>query len=299
MISAEGLFHRLSAIGWTEFAQRLIPWLNALLVLMLAYVMAGLSWRAWPQAGAGHPLIAVELPASQLAGGRAVTLDAVAKLHLFGQAESPQESAPQQAVVDAPETRLSLTLRGIIALSSGGVGRALIAEGSAQEKLFKVGDTLSGSAVLHEVQVDRVILKRNGRFETLTLPRERLESTGGPGAGHGNQTRGPISKRIRQLRTLRDDIAANPQLAFSLIQAQPVMEGDKIKGYRVNPGRQRQLFQGTGLRPGDVVTHVNGIALGDAAQTATLFAQFKSAERFDLTVERRGQPTSLSIDLGQ
>lgn len=72
-----------------------------------------------------------------------------------------------------------------------------------------------------------------------------------------------------------------------------------IKGYRVNPGKQRRLFHGTGLRAGDVVTSVNGIALSDPAQMATLFAQFKSASRFDLTVERGGRPTSLTIDLGR
>ena len=55
-----------------------------------------------------------------------------------------------------------------MAISSGGQGRALIAEGSATEKVYKVGDSLSGGAILHEVLADKVILKRGGRFETLT-----------------------------------------------------------------------------------------------------------------------------------
>jgi len=100
-------------------------------------------------------------------------LNSVSALHLFGKADAP-ESVPVQSVINAPETRLSLTLKGIVAASSGAQGRALIAEGSATEKVYKVGDVLSGGAVLHEVLTDKVILKRGGRFETLTLPRKRV-----------------------------------------------------------------------------------------------------------------------------
>jgi len=98
---------------------------------------------------------------------------------------------------------------------------------------------------------------------------------------------------------LRDNIAEDPQQAFNLLRAQPVMEGGALKGYRVNPGKQRKLFQGVGVRAVDVVTSVNGIALGDPAQLATLFAQFKTADRFNLIVERGGRETSLTINLGK
>ncbi len=300
MISKEGLLHHFSALQWQATAQRLSPWLNGLLVVVLAYSLAGLSWRLWPQQS-GESLrdfSVTALSSSSVNAKKGQTLDGVASLHLLGVAELPTEKVVQQSVVDAPETRLSLTLRGIIALSSGGVGRALIAEGNAEERLYKVGDTLSGSAVLHEVLADKVILKRGGRFETLTLPRERLEAEVSSAASRGRPA-SPSGAATTQLRTLRDEIAGNPQLAFSLIQAQPVLEQGKIKGYRVNPGRQRKLFQGTGLRPGDVVTHVNGVALSDPAQMASLFAQFKTADRFELQLERGGQATSLSIDLGQ
>jgi general secretion pathway protein C len=227
-------------------------------------------------------------------------------MHLFGEASAPQ-GVPVQSVVDAPETRLSLTLKGIVALSEGGQGRALIAAGSAEEKVYKVGDVVSGGAVLHEVLVDKVILKRGGRFETLTLPRKRAELSGasnGTGKSADNRTRrssisGPRSAISHQLSTLRDRIAEDPQQAFNLVQVQPVMEAGVIKGYRVNPGKQRRLFHGTGLRAGDVVTSVNGIALSDPTQMATLFTQFKEASRFDLVVERGGRKTSLTVDLGR
>ncbi len=307
MLSKEGLLHRISGVRWFELSQRSIPWLNSLFVLLLAYALAGISWQMWPQLqnGNDHGLPVVAPTPSTSSPPPVSGLDAVAALHLFGQSEAPT-AVPAQSVIDAPETRLSLTLKGIVAVSDGGHGRALIAEGSAAEKVYKVGDALSGGAVLHEVLADKVILKRGSRFETLTLPRKRAELSGAPSAAgaRANSRSTPTTPGRRgaishQLSTLRDKIAADPQQALDLVQVQPVMEGGMIKGYRVNPGKQRRLFHGTGLRAGDVVTRVNGIALSDPAQMASLFAQFKSAASFNLEVERGGRPTNLTIDLGK
>jgi general secretion pathway protein C len=307
LLSRESLLLRWSAVRWGALFHRLIPWLNALLVLLLAYLLAGISWRIWPQSpdSSGSYLLAApsQFTSAAQSGAGLVTVGA---LHLFGEADlSPVASAP--TIVEAPETRLSLTLKGIVATSVGGVGRALIAEGSATEEVYRVGDALSGGAVLHEVLADKVILQRGGRFETLTLPRDRVELVDAAPSSRGNTSRNsPIaaSRSLNgavgeQLRALRDVVLNDPQQAFSLVQAQPVMEGGVMKGYRVSPGKERKLFSGTGLRPGDVVTSVNGISLGDTAQLATLYTQFKSADSFDLVVERGGRQTSLTIDLGK
>lgn len=306
MLLTDSLLHRLSALQRLEFSQRFIPWINVLFVLFLAYSLAGVSWRLWPLPQDARLLVTTTSPQGSSAE-KASGLDGVAAMHLLGEA-SVIDEAPVAEVIDAPETRLSLTLKGIVAVSAAAEGRALIAEGSAKEKVYKVGDALSGGAVLHEVLSDKVILKRGGRFETLTLPRERAIQSDAKTSAKTPAARRPSTRpspsraggsMSQQLRTLREGIVANPQQAFTLIQAQPVMEGGAIKGYRVNPGKQRRLFHGTGLRAGDVVTSVNGIALSDPAQMATLFEQFKTADRFNLLVERGGRQTSLTVNLGQ
>jgi general secretion pathway protein C len=52
-----------------------------------------------------------------------------------------------------------------------------------------------------------------------------------------------------------------------------------------------------GLRPGDVVTSVNGIPLSDPTQMGQLFEQLSSARRLDVTVERGGRQSRLSLEL--
>jgi len=333
VLTKDSILHHLAHLQRVESWQRAVPWVNALFVLILAYILAGFAWRLWPleeQSGI-RPLVASM--SDSTVGVSPDNLDGVAALHLFGEAAVRNEVV-EEAPIDAPETRLSLTLKGIIALSEAGLGLALIAEGQQDEKLYKVGDTLSGGAVLHEVLADKVILKRGGRFETLTLPKERLtlsdDDRGGrsiatTSAMHQTQTGGsrtaqtgrglvsPASNGAggdaavgqsgstisQQLSSLREEIVNDPQKAFNLIQAQPVLEGGGLKGYRVTPGSERRLFHGTGLRAGDVVTSVNGVPLSDPAQMAGLFQQFKSASSFNLVVERGGRETNLTINLGR
>ena len=330
MLTKDSILERIAPLQRIESWQAVAPWVNGLFVLLLAYSLAGVAWRLWPLSEqANYPLL--PLPPQDSADHTKASpsnLDAIASLHLFGEV-SKVEPVPQVSTIDAPETRLSLTLKGIIALSEGVQGRALIAEGTANEKVFKVGDSLSGGAILHEVLSDKVILKRGGRFETLTLPREtvsitddeaggrplaktsatsRTQRRGSPQARGGRALVNPASASggssqstsiSQQLSSLRQDIVADPQKAFDLIQAQPVMESGAIKGYRVSPGKQRRLFHGTGLRAGDVVTSVNGIALSDPAQMAGLFQQFRTASTFNVVVLRGGRETNLTVNLGQ
>lgn len=301
----EGVLRHLEGIQWGTRVQQLIPYLNGLLVVLLAYVLAGLTWRVWvslndTESGTFISSPVVVKTASSLKPAASDSLETVSSLHLFGKAEV-NKSEPVKNVIDAPETRLSLSLKGIFATSEAGQGLALIAEGKSQEQLYHVGDALTGGAVLHEVLADKVILKRGGRFETLTLPREMIgkdkkASTGTSSAPSTKRT-GRVSAVSHQLKLMRDKIAEDPTQALNLIQASPVMENGTMKGYQVRPGKQRSLFTGTGLRSGDVVTSVNGIELSDMSQMGALFSKFKSSDTFNITVERGGRARQLTIDL--
>jgi general secretion pathway protein C len=280
-----------------------------LLVAMLAWTLAQLTWRLAPMAE-GLPVSGTQPALSASAGkegsaSRPSGLEQVAALHLFGDAEAPPAAA-EQAPIDAPETRLNLTLKGLVALDSQEEALAIIAKGQGDEQAYKVGETVPGGAVLHEIYADRVILQRGGRFETLTLPKERMAGEKAPATLTTNRTpaslRPPEANRsrppsTRRLQAVRESILNNPQEAMQLINAQPVMDGGQLKGYRVNPGRDRRLFSSVGLRPGDIVTSVNGIPLSDRTQMGKLFDQLTSAAKLDVTVERGGQQSQLFLNL--
>lgn len=306
MLSPKRILHAGSLPAAGVSPQRFVPWLNVLLVLLLAWNLALLSWRLVPSEQSNAVFTSpLALPSSASASNsRTMSLEQVAALHLFGDATAvPVERV--EAPVTAPETALNLTLKGLIAVDQQDQALAIIAQGRGEEQAYRVGDSVPGGAELHEILADRVILKRGGRFETLTLPKERMvgESVGLPPAPSPVRRSPPPQGRPgaspQHLRDLRERILQNPQEAMQLINAQPVMDGGQMKGYRVSPGRDRRLFSGIGLRPGDIVTSVNGVPLSDPAQMGQLLQQLTSASQLNVTVERGGRESQLTLDLNK
>lgn len=98
----------------------------------------------------------------------------IAALHLFGNAIA----TTPEAIVNAPETRLKLELKGILVKADGNDG-AIIAVSPTEQKNFQLGDTIINDATLHQVTAEQVIIKRGGRFESLSIPQLRLPDSDG------------------------------------------------------------------------------------------------------------------------
>lgn len=274
-------------------AARAARWLTALLVIAVAASLAQLTWRLVP----APPLAPAPPAATKAAAGMAAAprLASLAALHLFG---APQAAPPAAAAqIDAPETSLNLTLRGLFATDRKEASFAIIAEGRGTELPYRVGSSLPGGAVVHDILADRVVLERSGRYETLRLPKDRLESTATtPAAPSRDTALAPAA--VTQLRELRESVKSNPQELMNLAELQPVVQDGQLRGYRIRPRRHMEIFRAAGLTPNDVVTAVNGIPVTDPAQFAALTAQLSSATTLQLSVERpNGQHEEITINL--
>lgn len=146
---------------------------------------------------------------------RALSVDELTSAHLFGHSNSQASSVADQA--QAPETRLKLELRGVFGNTVVENGRALIAEKGKSAKYYRVQDKLPGGAELDSVATDHVMLKRNGRLETLSFSQVRPNNSSnhnvantGPATGSNNQSSrneqrtASIKERLKQLREARD-----------------------------------------------------------------------------------------------
>jgi general secretion pathway protein C len=78
-----------------------------------------------------------------------------------------------------------------------------------------------------------------------------------------------------------------------------VFADGKQRGYRIYPGRKRQQFAELGLKPGDLVTAINGTALDDPASGMEVFRTLGESDQVSVTVERNGQPETLTLDTSQ
>ncbi len=99
----------------------------------------------------------------------------------------------------------------------------------------------------------------------------------------------PIVDRMRQL------IANEPGAIADIMRPQPVFAQGKQRGYRVYPGRNRQAFIRLGLRPGDLVTAINGTPLDDPARGQEVFATLGSSSEAHVTVMRNGRQQDLTL----
>ncbi|MGI9307803.1 MAG: type II secretion system protein GspC [Gammaproteobacteria bacterium] len=269
---------------------------SVVLVLCIAYYLAKLIWLLVPGGSTDELLIAADAATSGGRGATSIDYDAIVNAHVFG--ESTGEAPPPKAVIDAPETRLNLKLRGAIAAEDESVAHAIIAEGNGKETVYFLQDAVPGGAKLHEVQADRVILNRGGVLEALRLPKE----TSGKSA---QATRAPPPARqmppdVQEM--LRSGGAAaggggGPPAAFTdILRPQPFMPNGQMKGYRVYPGRDRKKFAALGLRAGDLVTEINGQPLDNLNAGMEIFRNLANVSQLNVVVERNGQPLVLNLN---
>lgn len=197
--------------------------------------------------------------------------------HLFG-------ATPLATAGNAPPTTMSLVLTGVIAVKGHpDDGQAIIGANVADAKVYTVGASIPGGAHLHAVYDDRVLLERNGGLETLMLPRTELDGVAyAPVAA----TRTPLAQ-------------GNPDVLAGLLRVQPVFTQGKLSGYRIFPGGPRgtQAFTQLGLRPGDMITAINGTTLDDPGRALEILQTLSSSGSASVTVTRDGSPVEVNLNL--
>lgn len=275
------------AVPRPETVARLAGPVNLLLVILLAYNLAGLTLYLLPQPATAPPVTAAR-PAADTASSATDDYASIAGWQLFG---APTAAAPAPPPVEAPETRLDLRLAGIVYRQ--GRPLALIAQGRQPETVHRVGDSLQGARI-EQILPDRVLLARSGQLEALSLPRDTdAVSPAAPSrtAATGTVDATPIARRLRR------QLDGNPTALQELAYATPYVQDGRFVGLKLRPGRDQRLLGQLGLRTGDVLTAVNGVALTDPAQSLMLLRDMLSRDRVDATILRGGNELSMTFEL--
>lgn len=280
------------------------PGVTAVLVIAIAYQLAGLTWALVPGSSSASSVVPTApssspAPTAQPLGDYA----ALSSAHLFGEApKEPQTPAAQPAVLDAPDTTLSLTLTGILSYDAEGNGQAVISSNRGEEHTYSRGQEIENAsgATINAVYADRVILNRGDHVEALRLPKQ--QSTGAAGSSATRQSASflpPVSAPPAQNDSLRQVISQNASKLTDVMRLSPALEGGKVVGFRVNPGRDKDTFEALGLKSGDVVTDINGTLLDDPGKGLQVFESLGEATMANVTVLRDGSPQVIVIDTTQ
>ena len=214
--------------------------------------------------------------------------------HLMGVAKQSNQPVQTNTPVEAPETKLKLVLKGALASNEPANARAIIADPRGKELQYAVGEKLPGNAELSEIHPDRIILKRNGRFETLRLPKDKKSSNT---VASRSVRASPATSPQQRLNNVRQQLKLGSRNLSNLIRATPKRgEGGKTVGYTLSPGEDPDLFAQVGLQSGDVAIRVNDIKLDNPTNSARALKSLKSGESVRVTVLRNGQEQVVSLD---
>jgi len=280
----------LSAANLTKLNQVMPTIFNVLLVIACSYTLSQITWSLVPDdaqqpAPSNYKNNRTKKPVNDYR--------AVADAHLFG---TFQQSTTQAIKEDAPETRLNLVLKGVLATNPMEYGNAIISMGkNGKEDTYAPGDKVS-SATLKEIYADRVILERGGKLETLRMPKDNSDSllkSTPRSAAIASTASGPGAV----LSDIRKQILKNPTSFGKFAIPVPVKQNGVVRGYRLQPQGDRSLFDAVGLEPTDVITAINGVELNNPAKGLKALRSLQRAKSIDLTILRNGSEMPLHFDI--
>ncbi len=292
-----------------EYLRRLPPelWRGLVLFLAVAWMVkssATLFWLIFPVPEASQPpkpALPLQTSSAPVSGGSLSFKDLAPLGGVFGTSApvavsaTPVPQAQNKNIESTKNTKLNLKLHGLFASSDPKIGSAIIASGKEQ-KLYSVDDEIEGNrgVKLARVLDRRVILDNRGSLESLWLfSEDDFKIAARPASTPTPKSKSDAPKNIRT--SARPDQV--PKNIGDVVRFSVHREGGQMVGYRIRPGRDRELFSQVGLKANDIVTSVNGIEVNDPKQIRSVYKSMKTATEAQLTVRRDDQIHSITISL--
>jgi len=286
--------------------------ISLLLLGYIAYLCAQITWLLVPQQFSAKSIkyqsnIKNKTPVSNTQ----IDLSSLQALNLFGFYKTKADEKSTTVVIkNAPETRLNLTLTGVVASNNINIGAAII-ENAGTQTTYGLGENITGTrATLERVMTDRVLIKQAGRLETLMLDGINYQkvSVTAEAAGTNSLKRSSAKQKIDQrknaflnkkMRQLKKDLSKDPSKITDYLKISPKRNAGKIVGYRLMPGKERKFFQAAGLKFGDVAIQMNGLDLSKPAQAAQALKALREDTEISLTVDRQGEITEILFSINK
>lgn len=305
---------------FVRYSQRMALLISVVLVVLMGLIIADTVLFFIEDANRDHP----SANATEANGGQATARPQIdiAGLNLFGMV---QTEAATETVVDAPETKLNLDLRGVFTAEDQKNASAIVAEGAKQGELYRIGDRLPGNALLEAVFNDHILLRRGPRIEKLLFSdaafrspasssgratndtsylRQRPNATQmtSPGAPRVTNRLQQVKDRIAQRRagnpaqqgqnsirtfldTQKDRLQSDPQGLLQDLGVDAVSEG-AAQGYKIGSNVNHPALRSTGLRQDDVILSVNGTPVGNLSADSALIDSVLAQKKARVQVQR-------------
>lgn len=302
----------LTQLGHKRVAQLVM----ALLLAYIAYISANITWSVVPQAQSNdnNSIKSHSKKSNANKSNKTIDVAKIQSLNLFGRYDESIDEQAEIEMSNVPETKLNLTLSGLVASDDQSVAAAVI-ENQGKQETYGIGDIITGTrANLEQVLMDRVLIKQSGRLETLMLdgfdynqPAKKVTNKAAANksrrqADQQNRDLGIVDQRgNKQLtataKNLRSEFSKDPAKIGDYLRISPKRKDGKIIGYTLRPGKKPEFFKLVGLKAGDVAVEMNGFDLVAPTQAMQAMVEMKSARDISLLVNRQGSLTEILISL--
>jgi len=100
---------------------------------------------------------------------------------------------------------------------------------------------------------------------------------------------------------IRRMVQQDPTILDQVMRTVPSYDSvaGRLRGFRAYPGRNRQIFNKLGLKPGDLVTAINGTPLDDPQRSQDVFNTIQTSDHVTVTLERGGQKQDITLNIAQ
>lgn len=170
-----------------------------------------------------------------------------------------------------------------------------ILHSAGRSRVVAVGETafggrvaeITGSGVLMEFEGVKSLLRLASAPAALAQAPPPPPPLAEPAAGELTMDRRDLERRL-SLETSR--ILAETALV-------PVQNGSQVDGFAITRMPEGTLLSDAGLKPGDIVTEINGTAIDSLATLISLWPRLQNETTVRAVVMRGGRPLTLTLSL--
>lgn len=201
---------------------------------------------------------------------------------------APPDAAPQD-----------LTLKGCVVSRDQGTSVAVLSSGG-RTRVVAVGEKAFGGELV-SVAPEGAVLAFGTERATIRMIAGSAPAPSPAAAPTPTRAASREPAATTTLNMPRADVDRRVALEMDRILAEtalaPVTEGGRVTGVAVRRLATGTVLSDVGLRPGDVITEINGTQIDGLATLMGLYGRLQGEKQLDATILRDGQALSLRLTL--